>query len=639
MTIRIIQIASLVIAAMLVAVVAVAAILYLVIDADDVVRFAQARIKAETGRELSVHGPAALKKGWRPRLRAESVSLSDAAWSADQSMLTAEAVELEVRLLSLLFRPLTVEEAILESPRLSILRNEKGVANWALGGGEFPRIVKIQVSDAQLRFEDRKDRRRFSLDLAEFVSAPRRDGKTATSAHGRLEGDRLSFTVVAEPWETLRRADAPFAVDLRLAVGEFRLAAKGSSADWLRLANFQADAEVAGPDLGALYKYTGLALPKTPPYEFRGRLVRDGAHWKFHEFRGALGKSPFEGEVAYDGGKAKPQFAGNVRSPALRLVDIAGLFGLDPARFDPDVEEKEESGPPPILSREPIPMARLNAMNADIQIAADVVEAKNAVFDEVGARVLVKEGVLRFAPFDFGSGGGRVRLRLAFDARGATPRADLDVAVENMPLSRIVGDRSLDEAVGPISGAVRLRAAGGSMKDLAGDAAGEAVLYMGGGKISHLLIEILGLDVAETLGVVLTEDEPIPVRCGVAHFAAKQGVLEAQSVFLDTTDTLVVAEGSIDLGAETAAIRLKPRPKDWSPFSLKTSIAVEGPLADLAIFPDPLKLGAEGVAKRAANAVVTTVVGLLPPIDIGEDRNVNCAAALASAKRAASPTH
>ncbi len=636
---RKLKIAAAVVAATVAIVIASIAVIYWMIDADDVVRFAQKRIKADTERELRVEGPAMLKKGWRPRLRVEAVSYSNAPWSEHPAMFTADAIEVQVRLLSLIFRPLKVDEAILVAPRLRLERNKDGLANWDFGKGggsaELARFAKVLASKGELRFDDRHDARKFALDLERLTAQPQGETRFVIVASGTLEGDEFAFTSSAARREELRRSGRAYAIDSELKVGRFRIGANGVSDRPFDQRNFTADMQVSGPDLAQLYKYTGIALPTTPPYKFVGTLVRNGDLWTYRDATGVLGKSPLRGTVAFRGRETRPRFTGEVRSTALRMVDIAGLFGLDPARFDPAIPKEKDGSPLPILSGEPIRVERLNAMNADIRLIADTAITGDSVFDELDARILLEDGVLRFGPFNFRSGGGAVHLRLALDARQAPPHLDLHAEIARMPVSRLVGDRKADEAAGPLSGVFDIAASGASLNDMAGDADGGLVLYMDGGRVSHLLVELIGLDVAETLGIVLTEDNALPIRCAVADFRANSGTLRAHTLFVDTSDTLLAASGTINLASEKADLRLKPRPKDWTPFSLKTEIAIEGPLADLSIFPDPLHIGPKGKLKKAANAVVTTIAGLLPPVEVGEGKDIDCAGALGAAKRSA----
>ena len=74
-----------------------------------------ARVKAATGRELSVHGPIEYKLSLTPKVVLPDVAFENAPWSKTRQMLTAKRVEAQVALLPLLSRRFDVIEFILVS--------------------------------------------------------------------------------------------------------------------------------------------------------------------------------------------------------------------------------------------------------------------------------------------------------------------------------------------------------------------------------------------------------------------------------------------------------------------------------------------------------------------------------------------
>ena len=152
--------------------------------------------------------------------------------------------------------------------------------------------------------------------------------------------------------------------------------------------------------------------------------------------------------------------------------------------------------------------------------------------------------------------------------------------------------------------------------------------------MSHLLIELAGLDIAQSLGVAVSGDKPIPIRCVIGDFKANDGVFKVKTMVLDTTDTKIVGEGQIDMGKEALNLRLVPYPKDFSPLSLRNPIAVQGTLGNPQAMTDPIGIGVEGTVKKVINAVLTPIVGLAPPIDEGVGEDSDCARLIAEAKQA-----
>jgi uncharacterized protein involved in outer membrane biogenesis len=130
---------------------------------------------------------------------------------------------------------------------------------------------------------------------------------------------------------------------------------------------------------------------------------------------------------------------------------------------------------------------------------------------------------------------------------------------------------------------------------------------MADGQVSGLIVEALGLDVAEALGLYLGDDVPVDIRCLVVDLTADQGVVQTERFVLDTEDTLVEGQGWFDLGMETIDLTLTPKPKDISLLSFRSEIEVEGAWSDLSVAPD-----------------VGSMFAFLPPVDLGTAEDAPC---------------
>lgn len=67
------------------------------------------------------------------------------------------------------------------------------------------------------------------------------------------------------------------------------------------------------------------------------------------------------------------------------------------------------------------------------------------------------------------------------------------------------------------------------------------------GQLGKVLIELVGLDVAETIEKAIAKEKTYQLRCLVADFAVQNGRMETQMLLVDTNDTKVMGGGFIDL--------------------------------------------------------------------------------------------
>ena len=129
---------------------------------------------------------------------------------------------------------------------------------------------------------------------------------------------------------------------------------------------------------------------------------------------------------------------------------------------------------------------------------------------------------------------------------------------------------------------------------LLGSADGQTVLTMTGGGLDALIVEAIGLDIAESLAVLLTsaaqtEEDRVPIRCAIVNLQIDQGIATAQPIVIDTTDSKITVDGKINLGTETLDLFIQAFPKDVSPLSFNQPIHVDGRILSPSVNPAPGK--------------------------------------------------
>jgi uncharacterized protein involved in outer membrane biogenesis len=164
-------------------------------------------------------------------------------------------------------------------------------------------------------------------------------------------------------------------------------------------------------------------------------------------------------------------------------------------------------------------------------------------------------------------------------------------------------------------------------------ASGNTFLVMSGGEISGMLVELAGLDVAESLGFAVRGDKSIPIRCGLVDLQGKDGRMAVQSMVFDTTDSIIYGEGNIDLRDEKADIVVLPVPKDFSPLSLRSYVRARGPLNNVSVFPDPIKTGTDSLIKKIFNVLTMLLLSPFQPRDLAQGKDVDCDALIANVQK------
>lgn len=272
---------------------------------------------------------------------------------------------------------------------------------------------------------------------------------------------------------------------------------------------------------------------------------------------------------------------------------------------------------------------RLRAMDADVRLRAKRILAPNLPIDDLNAKLSLNDGVLKFEPTVFGVANGRIEIYSTFDGSKRPSKVNIDARLRQLDLKRFLKSEFAQKTIGPMGGRITLTGRGQSFRELMATASGNTFVMMSGGEISELLVRLAGLNVARALGVLVRGDKPIPIRCALLDLNGKDGQMDVQTLVFDTSNSVVSGEGKIDLRDEKLNIVLTPVPKDFSPFSLRSFIRLNGALKNISAFPDPIKTGTESLLAKAFNVLVLLALSPLQPRDLGLAKDVNCDALIA----------
>jgi uncharacterized protein involved in outer membrane biogenesis len=178
---------------------------------------------------------------------------------------------------------------------------------------------------------------------------------------------------------------------------------------------------------------------------------------------------------------------------------------------------------------------------------------------------------------------------------------------------------------------------GGSLAGILGEGNGELKLFMTGGDLSALLVDLSGLEFGNALFSALGLPKKTEVRCLVADFALRQGIMNTRTLLLDTGEANITGKGSINLRVETIDYQLKAEAKHFSIGSLPAPIDITGRLKNPNIAPDAKDLAVRGGIAAGLGALLSPLAALLPTIQLGLGKDNNCDALIRSAQRTPNP--
>ncbi|WP_315386705.1 AsmA family protein [uncultured Stenotrophomonas sp.] len=594
-------------------------------------------VQAKTGREFHIGGNLDVDLGRTLTVRADGLTFANAEWSKTPRMASADRAEIDVRAWPLLRGQIRIPEIRLTRPDLLLetAPDKDQPGNWDFLGpsdGEPPVLQRLLVEDGRLKFLDAAGKTDI---LVSLNSGKPRSADSAppllVNGKGRWQGNPFTLDGNTESPLELTNSDHPFRIHLDGRAGGTRAIASGTLTNPFALRTFDLDFALSGQDMEDLYPLIGLAIPSTPPYRLKGRLKRNNDTWRYENFTGVAGDSDLGGTAQIEVGGERPFLKADLVSKRLDFDDLAGFVGAPPktgAGESANAEQKAEAAAlaakPTVLPDTPYDLSKLRAMDADVKWKAQRINAPKLPLDDMDAHLKLDDGLLRLEPLNFGVAGGDIRSTIQMDARKPTISTQLKASIRKVQLGGLFPDAKLaEQASGGISGEIDLAGTGNSIAAMLGSSDGKVAVGMGRGHIGNLLMELAGLDVAESLKFLFTGDRQIPLRCAWGDFGVQRGLMTSQQLAFDTTDTLVLGEGTIDLKQEKLDLLLRPRPKDISILALRSPLRIGGTFKDPSFRPDFKALGIRGAIALTLGSIAPPAA-LLATIETGPGEDSNC---------------
>jgi len=579
-----------------------------------------------TGRELVIEGR--LKPVWswvHPRFRAEKVSFANADWASDDVMFQADAVEASVELLPLLVGRVVLPDVHLNRPVINIEINEDGRKNWILKeqdqreGSSRVSVRALTFDQAELHYLDGE--RDNDLQVAMNTDAQ----GVSFKATGTYKGLDASAEGRGGQVLALKDTDTAYPIDATAKVGGTTLKAKGTLTNVAQLSALDLDVDLRGKTLSELYDVIGVALPETTPYQTRGHLVKGEKMIAYEKFTGKVGESDIGGTLQFDLGGKRVFMHGDLDSKVLDLGDLGFVVGTG--------EQRESGG---VLPDMPFDSDRWDSIDADVRIkAGSIRRPKQLPLEKLNAHIVMRDKVLTLQPVEFGIAGGTIAGQVKLDGQKEPIAANANLRVSDLSLPKLMPTIKESQAsIGDINGLVELSGRGDSVAKMLGAANGKVGLFLDGGKISRFMMELVALDLWGAAKVKLEGDEPINIRCAIADFGVKDGLMKTNAFVFDTQVVNVEGEGTVNLKSEQLDLKLNPHPKDRSIASLNSPLYIRGTFGEPKVAPDWKRLGTKGIGALAMG-LLNPLLAVLPLLQEGKDKESPCGALIAEATKSA----
>lgn len=502
-----------------------------------------------------------------------------------------------------------------------------------------PQLGDLTIENGQLHAQIPKMHADFTANVetkpAEgVVAAQGQKSEIAAEAKGTYAGQPVTATLAAGAILTVTDKTKPFPIDLRLANGQTHVSLAGTIQDPLAFAGTDLNLVLSGANMADLYHLTAIPIPDTPPYKISGKLNYETAtqRIRFDDFRGIVGKTDLEGTITEQPQGKKPDVTMALTSRNVDLADLGGFLGTKPGDTTPKAKASTGAASGKLLPTTPINLPKLNAANIHLTYNGHHIEGRNIPMDSLIVTMDVVDGAITLHPIIFTVGKGRVRGEVSI-APASESRVALkaDVHFENVDVSRIMAATHAFKGAGAISGRATIDGTGNSVSTLLGDGNGGLALYMSGGSLSALLIDLSGLEFGKAVLSALGVPSQTNVDCLITDFALNHGLVTTKAMLVDTGEALIGGSGTANLNTEALKFEIATRSKNFSVGNLPTPIEIGGTMRKPSIGIAVAPLVARG-GIAAALGFLAAPLAILPTIDFGVGDPHKCGELVATVK-------
>lgn len=607
------------------------------------------RGKLDVEWERPARTMAPSERSWRdhipwPHLIANDTHIGNPAGLPARDAGSARQFSFSLNPFALLSRTIHIPLLRFDGPRVDLLRLDEKRNNWTFKrqdkkSGWTLDLDRVVLTDGIVHLEDAVTK----SDVTARVRTLERDARYGVgwTLDGSYNGAKVSGGGKAGAVLSLKQQSTPYPVQADMRSGATHIAVEGTVTRPAKLAAIDLRLELAGPSMDQLYHFTGVVLPTTGPFSTSGRLTgtlgEENSRWVYDGFKGKVGASDIGGRLEYTTGAPRPKLSGKVSSRQLVFADLAPLIGADSnaAKKQRNADVLQPSGK--VLPVEEFKTERWNKLDADVRYSAERIVRDTAFpISKLSTHLKMNNAVLDLEPLEFAMAGGTVRSNIRLDGRGrAGPKAikaQAKVTARKIEIKKLFPKiEQLQATVGSINGDASLSAQGNSVASLLAGANGELKTLINQGQVSKMLLEMMGLNVANIIVTKLFGDKQVQLNCMATDFDVRNGVARTRYFVVDTQEALINISGSINLANEQMDLRIDPKTKGLRLFSLRSPFYVRGPFSQPDVSVDKGVLAMKA-GSAIALAAVAPVAALIPLINTGPGEDSHCARLLAESR-------
>ena len=500
-----------------------------------------ARLKAVTGREITVGGDVGLRIGLRPRIVANDVRLANVPWGKAPYFVTAKRLEMQVALLPLLSREFELIRLNVVEPVIALETSPDGKNNWDLG--EAPKTAApptvetrpgafvlgdLAVTHGELTYSDASSGEMTKVTIETFtLKAPDRQSQVATEFKGIVDGIAVALDGSVGPISTFNDRGTPYPVRLKGEVAERKTAVA-----------FDMKRDDKGLTLERLDLVHGAS-------DVKGRIeIRDAP---------------------------KPVWTVNATSTTLDLNELTAERKGVPAVKPPTTSAASSKL---VFSDAPVSFDALKGRNATGDVAIDhLVLPGGRKVERIRTKFSLADAKLDAPTVQAAGYGGTISGSISIDSRARAPSIAVKLEGRELDLSAILAAAGVNREVkgGKTTVTVDVGMHGNSPHQWVGGAGGRVLVVVGPATLVNTKIDPgLTFDrLAEAVNPFRAVKPSTELKCAVIRLPLAGGVATVdRSIALETHELDVSMSGKLDFRTETLDLSIRPKVRQGIPIEI-----------------------------------------------------------------------
>ena len=400
------------------------------------------------------------------------------------------------------------------------------------------------------------------------------------------------------------------------SLGSMRLTLTGAVRDLLTLRGIDLQSSLSGRELAEIGPVFGTELPELGAFDASGKISGAAKSLSIDKFTAIVDKSDFKGLAKLEFLK-RPKISVNLESSVIDFTTL--MKSLENGKQKTVDKDKQKHR---LFSDAPLPLDLLKKVDADIQLKARNILAKDARLDFGHMALKLEDYDFSIDKLEATYKETKISGNLQITA-GAPLRVATQFLVQDFNLGDFLKETGRNDQVRAIIDiAAHGKSSGNSVHSLMANLDGAIGVVMGKGYLTKYL-DMLSSGLTEKVFQIWKPHKEVDqIECAVVQFDIKGGVAESKAFVFDTQAGVLAGEGKINLDSEKINFLLVPKPAHPD-LGILTNLRVSGSIMDPHVGVDKTSALTQGA--RALSALVVGPLGLLAPfVHLGANKSHPC---------------